>query len=213
MARVDNPIIGFLEEDVRHLHHPYHDALIVSIWIKDYNTHRVLVNNGSSADILYYLAFQQIKIERKRLIPTNALLVRFGGTRMYPLGAVTFPVRVSDYPQQINKDVTFLVVDYLSAYNAKLGRPTLNSWKAVNLTYHLMIKFPTEYGVGKVRGDQVATHKYYIAMLEMDDYLQTMSIEEQRTVAEPVKGLEEILLDNSKPEQTTRIGTLASLLV
>ena len=40
----------------------------------------------------------------------------------------------------------------------------------------------------------------YIEMLEMDEHLQTMSMEEQRTVAEPVEGLEEILLDNSKPE-------------
>ena len=55
-----------------------------------------------------------------------------------------------------------------------------------------MIKFPTEYGVGELRGDQIATHKCYIAMLEMDDHLQTMSIEEQRTGAKPVKRLKEI---------------------
>ena len=53
MARVNNPIITFSEEDARCLHHPYDDALIVSIWVGDYNTHRVLVNNGSSVDILY----------------------------------------------------------------------------------------------------------------------------------------------------------------
>ena len=58
MARVDNPIIGFLKEDARHLYYPYDDALIVSIRVGDYNTHRVLIDNGSSADILYYLAFQ-----------------------------------------------------------------------------------------------------------------------------------------------------------
>ena len=45
-------------------------------------------------------------------------------------------------------------------------------------TYHLMIKIPTEYGVGEARGDQVAACKCYIAMLEMDAHLQTMSIEE-----------------------------------
>ena len=77
-------------------------------------------------------------------------------------------------------------------------------------TYHLMIKFPTEYGVGEVRGDQVVARECYIAMLEMDDHLQTMNIEEERAVVEPVEGLEEILLDNSRPERTTRIGTLAS---
>ena len=89
---------------------------------------------------------------------------------MYPLGAVTLLVTVGDYPQQIMKDVTFLVVDYSSTYNTILGHPTLNSWKAVTSTYHLMIKFPTEYGVGEVRGDQLATRECYIAVLEMDDH-------------------------------------------
>ena len=73
-----------------------------------------------------------------------------------------------------------------------------------------MIKFPTEYGVGEVCKDQVAACECYIAMLEMDDHLQTMTIEEQRTIVKPVEGLEEILLNDSKPERTTKISTLAS---
>ena len=79
------------------------------------------------------------------MIPTNAPLVGFGGTRVHPLEAVTLLVMVGDYPQQITKDVTFLVVDCSFAYNAILGRLTLNSWKTVTSTYHLMIKFPIEY--------------------------------------------------------------------
>ena len=63
-----------------------------------------------------------------------------------------------------------------------------------------MIKFSTEYGLGEVRGDQVAARKCYIEMLEIDDHLQTMKIEEQRTMVEPVEGLEEILLNNSRPD-------------
>jgi len=74
-----------------------------------------------------------------------------------------------------------------------------------------MIKFPTKYGVGEVRGDQVTVHECYIALLEMDDHLQKMCIEEQRMVVEPIEGLEEVLLDNSRLERTTRIDTLASL--
>ena len=65
MAQVDNPIIGFLDEDARRLHYPYDDALIVNIQVGDYNTNRVLVDNGSSTDILYYPAFQQLRIERE----------------------------------------------------------------------------------------------------------------------------------------------------
>ena len=147
MARVDNPIIGFLEEDARRIHHPHDDALVVSIRVGDYNTHRVLVDNGSSIDILYYLAFQQMRIERERLVPTNAPFIGFRGMKVYPLNAITLPVTVRDYPQQITKDVTFLVVSCSSAYNAIVGRPTLNLWTAVTSTYHLLIKFPTEYGV------------------------------------------------------------------
>ena len=60
-------------------------------------------------------------IDRGRLIPTNAPLVGFRGIRVFPLGAVTLSVMVGDYPQQITKDVTFLVVDCSSAYNAILG--------------------------------------------------------------------------------------------
>ena len=103
------------------------------------------------------------------MILTNAPLVDFGGSQVFPLGAVTLSVVVGDYPQQIIKDVTFLVVDCSSAYNAILGRSTLNSWKAVTLTYHLMIKFPTDYGVGELRRSQMATRECYVAMMEMED--------------------------------------------
>ena len=58
IARRERPIIGFSEEDVRCLHHPHDDALVVSVRVGDYNMHWMLVNNGSSADILYYPAFQ-----------------------------------------------------------------------------------------------------------------------------------------------------------
>ena len=57
IARRESPIIGFSEEDARRLHHSHDNALVISIRVGDYNMHRVLVDNGSSTDILYYLAF------------------------------------------------------------------------------------------------------------------------------------------------------------
>ena len=129
---------------------------------------------------------------------------------MFPLGAITLVVTAGDYPQQITKEVTFLVVDCSSAYNAILERPTLNSWKAVTSTYHLMIKFPTEYGVGELRGNQIATRECYIAMLEMEDQQQVMCIGKQQALAKPVEELEEVILDDTQLERTTRIGILAS---
>ena len=213
IARKESLIIGFLEEDARRLHHPHDDALVVSVRVEYYNMRRMLVDNGSLADILYYPAFQQMGIDRARLIPTNAPLVDFGGIRVLPLGAITLSVTVGDYLKQFTKDITFLVVDYSSPYNGILGRPTLNSWKVATSIYHLIIKFPTGYGIGELRRDQVAARECYIAMLEMEDHQQTMCIGEHRTMAEPVEELEEISLDESRPKRTTRMGTLSSPLI
>ena len=98
IARRESPIIGFSEEDARCLHHPHDDALVVSVRVKDYNVHRMLVDNGSLTDILYYLAFQKMGIDRAQLILTNAPLVGFRGTRVLLLGAITLSVTVSNYP-------------------------------------------------------------------------------------------------------------------
>ena len=75
-----------------------------------------------------------------------------------------------------------------------------------------MIKFFTGYGVKEVRGDQIAVDKCYIAIV-MDVHLQTMRIEKQWMVVELIERLEEIPLDNTRLDQTRRIGTLASLTV
>ena len=106
--------------------------------------------------------------------------------------------------------MTFLVVDCSSVYNGIIVRPTLNSWKAATSTYHPMIKFPMEYEIGELRGDQVAARECYVAMLEMEDHQQTLCIDEQRTITESVEELEEVMLDGSRLGRTTRMGTLAS---
>ena len=69
-----------------------------------------------------------------------------------------------------------------------------------------MIKFSTDYGVGELRGNQVAARKCYVATMEMDDNLQAMNIEEHRMTTEPIEKLEEVFLDNSNLKWTTKIG-------
>ena len=62
-----------------------------------------------------------MRTDKEQLAPTNAPLVSFGGTKVYPLGIVTLSVMVGDYPQQITRDITFIVVDCSFTYNAILG--------------------------------------------------------------------------------------------
>ena len=73
-----------------------------------------------------------------------------------------------------------------------------------------MIKFPTDYGVGELRRNQVAACECYVAMMEMDDHLQAISIEEHQMAKEPIEKLEEVLFDDSKLDRTTKIRTLAN---
>ena len=164
-----------------------------------------MVDNGSSANILYYPAFQQMNLGRDQLRPVHSPLVGFGGMKVQPVGTITLLVVVGAHPQQVTRNVNFLIVDCSSSYNAIIGRPTLNSWKAVTSTYHLSVKFPTEYGVGEVQGDQLAARECYLAMLAMDEQTQTMNIEERRIAAEPTKALEDIPLDEDDPGKSTRI--------
>ena len=65
-------------------------------------------------------------------------------------------------------------------------------------------------GLGSCKETRWPARECYIAMLEMEDHQQTMCIEEQRTIAKLVEELEELTLDESRPEQTIRMGTLAS---
>ena len=122
-----------------------------------------------------------------------------------PVGTISLPVVVGAYLQQITKNVNFLVVDCSSSYNAIIGRPTLNNWKAITSIYHLSVKFPTEHGVGQVQRDQLAARECYLAMLAMDEQVQTMNIEEKRIVAEPIEALESIPLDEHNLERYTRV--------
>ena len=126
--------------------------------------------------------------------------------KVQPMGTILLSVVVGAYLRQITKDVNFLVVDCSSSYNAIIGRPTLNSWKAVTSTYHLSVKFPTKHELRQVQGDQLAARECYLAMLAMDEQVQTMNIEDKRIVAEPTKVLEDISLDENNPERCTEVG-------
>ena len=72
-------------------------------------------------------------------------------------------------------------------------------------TYHLSVKFPTDYGIGHVQGDQLAVRECYLAMLAMNKHVQTMNIEERRVVAKPTKVLEHIPLEVGNPVKFTKI--------
>ena len=57
--------MSFNEADARGVKQPHNDPLIIMLNIERFNTKRILVDNGSSADIIYLPAFQQLKLDPK----------------------------------------------------------------------------------------------------------------------------------------------------
>ena len=153
--------MSFNKGDARGVKQPHNDPLVIILTIEGFNTKRILVDNGSSVDIIYLHAFQQLKLDPRRLRPFDSLLVSCSGDGVYPKGIVTLTVTVGTYPRQLTHQLDFLVVDCPSSYNVIIGRPALNRWKAATSTYCLKVKFPIENGVGKVKGDQVLAREWY----------------------------------------------------
>nr|XP_009418853.1 PREDICTED: uncharacterized protein LOC103998947 [Musa acuminata subsp. malaccensis] len=110
-----------------------------------------MVDTGSSADILYFDAFQKLGLAKEDLTPMPLALTGFTGDSILPLDTVILPVILGEEPRSKNVMMTFIVVEFPSVYNAILGRPTVNKFRAVISTYHRAIKFPTRARVGEVR--------------------------------------------------------------
>ena len=62
--------------------------------------------------------------------------------------------------------VTFIVVRSFSPYTAILGRPWIHAMEAVLSTLHVKVKFPTEYGVAEVRGNQQVARQCLVAAVK-----------------------------------------------
>ena len=86
--------MSFNEADARGVRQPHNDPLVIMLNIEGFNTKRILVDNGSSTVIIYLPAFQQLKLEPKRLRLFESPLVGFSGDRVYPRGIVTLTVTV-----------------------------------------------------------------------------------------------------------------------
>ena len=163
--RLDNTIT-FSDSDLEGCQHPHDDPLVVRAIVANTTVHRVLIDNGSSADIIFASAFDKMGIGREKLDPVSTHLRGFSGEKVLPLGSIQLVLTLGEPPCQATTTARFLIVDTPSAYNMLLGRPSLNAIKAIPLAYHMIIKFPTVNGVGTVQGDQRVAKECYTASMK-----------------------------------------------
>ena len=158
--------ITFSDSYLKGCQHPHDDPLVVRAIVANTTVHRVLVDNGSSADIIFASTFDKMGVGREKLEPVNTHLRGFSEERVLPLGSIQLVLTLGEPPCQATTTARFFIVDAPSAYNMLLGRPSLNAMKAIPSAYHLVIKFPTIHGVRMVRGDQRVVRECYTTSMK-----------------------------------------------
>ena len=91
--------------------HPHDDPLVIRAIVANKTVHRVLIDNGSSADIIFASAFDKMGIGREKLEPVNAHLRGFFEEKVLPLGSVQLVLTLGDPPCQATTTINFLIVD------------------------------------------------------------------------------------------------------
>ncbi|XP_074301175.1 uncharacterized protein LOC141632530 [Silene latifolia] len=150
VSRQDLPEITFDEADIPDEAKHHYDALIITFSIGNCLVKKILVDTGSSVNLIMLETLKNIGFSEKDLVQKAVPLVGFSGETKKSLGEIVIPT----FAGGMNKQVWYLVIDGPSTYNVILGRPWIHEMKAVTSTYHQSLKFPTPWGVQEIRGDQ-----------------------------------------------------------
>ncbi|XP_047171487.1 uncharacterized protein LOC124839644 [Vigna umbellata] len=149
------PDITFIDADF-HAPDPDHDdPMVITAEIARYDVSKVLVDQGSSVNILYWTTFKKMDFSEDLIAPFNEQIVGFAGERVDTRGYLDLRTRLGTSRDAPKLRVRFLHVEANTSCNALLGRPCLKAFGAIVSTPHLAMKFPTERGtICTVRADQ-----------------------------------------------------------
>jgi len=153
--------MGFSDEDKIGTVQPHDDALVITLRIGGYDVKRVMVDQGSAAEIMYPDLFKGLNLRAEDLTPYNSPLVSFEGKTIIPRGQVRLPVQA----EAEIVEVDFIVVDAYSPYTAIVARPWLHTLGAVSSTLHQKIKYPSGGKIEEILGDQTMARQCMIAAI------------------------------------------------
>ncbi|VFQ77763.1 unnamed protein product [Cuscuta campestris] len=212
------PIV-FSDEDLPLILSHHQTPLVISMAIHKFFVKRILVDTGSSANVLYWEAAQQLGIRKEDLTKLNMPLSGFTGDIIEPEGSIKLDIIIGEHPKVRHMRMDFVVVDIKCAHNAILGRPGLEDLGGALSLEHLFLKFRTPEGVGRVLGDQPAAKKAYLSACKKIDKenlnIQTIGHvledkerkEEDRERPKPAVEKEEVVLfPEGDQEKVVRIG-------
>uniref|UniRef100_A0A2N9G5Q6 Integrase catalytic domain-containing protein n=1 Tax=Fagus sylvatica TaxID=28930 RepID=A0A2N9G5Q6_FAGSY len=143
-------VVSFSDEDLADVQMPHNDPLVITLRFGDYDVQRVLVDQGSFAEIMYKGLYEKLGLKEADLANFTTPVFGFTGESTIPMGKTTLPILAGP----ISLQTEFIVVRGTSPYNAIVGRDWLHRMKAVPSTLHQKLRFPTEEGVMEINGDQ-----------------------------------------------------------
>ncbi|KAF8113621.1 hypothetical protein N665_0047s0028 [Sinapis alba] len=103
---VETPI-AFSELDLTDIDHPHNDPLIIELQIGTCEVTRVLVDTGSSIDLIFRQTLIKMMIDLKDIKPSSRALTGFNGSSTTLLGTIRLNVLVGG----VNKLIKFSVID------------------------------------------------------------------------------------------------------
>ncbi|KAM2940051.1 hypothetical protein COP2_029455 [Malus domestica] len=124
--------------------------------IANFEVQRILVDTGASVNIMFAEAFRALNVAEHLLDRSISLLISFSSDIVQPLGSIHLPFTIGTSPYIATITTNFLLVDYPTTYNVIFERTCINDLKAMVSTHMLLMKFPTPYGNGYIRGDQLS---------------------------------------------------------
>ena len=119
-ARVERPLVmGFSDEDKVGIIQPHDDALVITLRIGGYDVKRVMVDQGSAAEIMYPDLYKRLSLRAEDLRPYSSPLVSFEGNVIIPKGQIRLPVQTGSETVEVD----FIIVDAYSLYTAIVAKP------------------------------------------------------------------------------------------
>ncbi|WZZ14764.1 uncharacterized protein LOC125578131 [Brassica napus] len=201
--------ITFSALDTKGVHMPHNDPLLVDLDIGECLVAKVLIDTGSSVDLIFRDTLDKMGVDLRDMKPSSRTLTGFNGASEQMIGTIHLPV----YAGGITRTVKFSVIRAKAPYNAILGTPWLHSMKAVPSTYHQCVKFPSKDGKTQtIRGDQQAARELLIATVKMQQQASLVnSFSKPLHKIYPQKEeVREVAIDESDPTKIIRVGVYLS---
>ena len=172
--------------------------------------HRMLVDNGSAANIFFWDAYRKIGLTQTDLSLTTSPLYGFIGDHLISKETIKLAITLGEHPKVAVVATEFLVVDCQSAFNGLIGRSLLRTLKASTSICCLTMKFPTAAGIGQVRGEQWDCKECYNKSLELAEKREKLP--QVLEVEKISKGPIETNIDPRLQEEESTVGLIEKLI-